>query len=126
MVFRYFTKLTKMKLPNLLVLLCVFTIISTINAQDSTLNLKERPTAIAMAITEEPAIDGEVLNDEVWQKIKSFGSLSQIQPNYGQPASEKTDIRIAYTSSTFYVSVVCHDSQPNKLVVSDARRDADL
>ena len=94
--------------------------------QNNTTNLKERPTATAVSIQSEPLLDGEVLNDEIWQQIKPFGSLNQIQPNYGQPASEKTDIRIAYTTTTFYVSVVCYDSDPSSLVVSDARRDADL
>ena len=86
----------------------------------------ERPMAHAVQISAEPSIDGEVLSDEVWQMIQPFGNLSQMQPNYGEAPSEKTEIRIAYTSSTFYVSVVCHDAEPNKLVVSDARRDADL
>lgn len=115
-----------MKLSELIVLSSTFFLPFLTTAQETTTNLKERPTATAISITDKPLLDGEVLNDDLWQKIKPFGSLSQIQPNFGQPASERTDIRIAYTASTFYVSVVCYDSQPNKLVVSDARRDADL
>lgn len=69
-------------------------------------------------------IDGNILKDEVWQKIKPFGGLLQSQPNYGQMASERTEIRIAYTEHTFYLAVVCYDSDPDGLVVSDARRDA--
>ncbi len=121
-----FTSPTKMKLSELIVLSSTFFLSFLTTAQDTTTNLKERPTATAISITEEPLLDGEVLNDAIWQQIKPFGSLSQMQPNYGQPANERTDIRIAYTASTFYVSVVCYDSQPDKLVVSDARRDADL
>jgi hypothetical protein len=52
--------------------------------------------------------------------------LKQIKPNYGASASENTEIRIAYTSKTLYVAVVCYDSAPNEIVVSDSRRDADL
>lgn len=95
-------------------------------SQSTTTNLKERPNAQAVSIIAEPNIDGDVLGDDVWKTIQPFGAFSQMQPNYGQAASEKTDIRIAYTSSTFYVSVVCFDAEPDKLVVSDARRDADL
>jgi hypothetical protein len=115
-----------MKLSELLVLSSAFFLPFLTTAQDTTTNLKERPTATAISITEEPLLDGDVLNDAIWQQIKPFGSLNQMQPNYGQPASEKTDIRIAYTASTFYLSVVCYDSQPDNLVVSDARRDANL
>ena len=98
----------------------------TICAQDATTNLKPRPTATAILIDEAPSLDGDVMNDPVWQQIVPFGDLNQMQPNFGQAASERTDIRIAYTSTTFYLSVVCHDSQPQNLVVSDARRDANL
>ncbi len=85
-----------------------------------------RPKALAIAIGEEPIIDGLVMEDPIWQSIEPFGNLTQTQPNFGSPASEKTEIRIAYTSETFFLSVVCYDSRPNNLVVSDARRDADL
>jgi len=85
-----------------------------------------RPAAIAAKVEEAPQIDGQVLDDPLWQKIIPFGNLTQTQPNFGVPASERTEIRIAYTSEVFYVSVVCYDKEPNNLVVSDARRDADL
>lgn len=116
----------RMKIPSLMILgsLLLAPIYSI--AQNTPSNLKERPSVSAVSITIEPSIDGDVLNDDIWKEIQPFGELSQMQPNFGQPASEKTDIRIAYTSSTFFVSVVCYDSQPDKLVVSDARRDADL
>jgi hypothetical protein len=82
--------------------------------------------AQAVPIAESPSIDGEVLNDPVWQNIPPFGDLMQTQPNFGQAASEKTEIRIAYTPTTIFLSVVCYDAEPGKLVVSDARRDASL
>jgi len=80
----------------------------------------------ANSITDAPVIDGDVINDPVWNSIVPFGNLIQTRPNRGNPSTEKTEIRIAYTTSTFYLSVVCYDSQPDKLVVSDARRDAPL
>lgn len=86
----------------------------------------ERPTAKAVSLESVPVVDGEVLNDEIWQAIEPFGDLTQAQPNFGQAASEKTEIRIAYTKETFFLSVVCYDARPNALVVSDARRDANL
>ena len=99
----------------------------TSNAQNiATVNTSERPTANAVAIETLPTLDGDVLNDPVWTAIEPFGDLIQAQPNFGRPATEKTEIRIAYTKETFYLSVVCYDSQPKSLVVSDARRDADL
>ena len=98
-----------------------------VSAQNTPIvNTSERPTANAVAIETLPNIDGEVLDDPVWKEIEPFGDLIQAQPNFGRKATEKTEIRIAYTKETFYLSVVCYDSQPKSLVVSDARRDADL
>jgi len=92
----------------------------------STSSLKPRPTAEAAALKENPILDGDVINDEIWKGVTPFGDLSQTQPNFGMPATEKTEIRVAYTQETFYVAVVCYDTRPEGLVVSDARRDADL
>jgi len=85
-----------------------------------------RPSTHANAIALEPVIDGEVLDDPIWQTVEPITGLIQMKPDQGQPASENTEIRIAYTPSVFYLSVVCYDSQPERLVVSDARRDASL
>lgn len=104
-----------------------FCIVQNIFAQTTTPDfIGERPSTPAHAIENGPIIDGEVLQDELWQTIPSFGNMIQNQPNSGQPATEKTEIRIAYTNTTFYLSAVCYDSQPDKLFVSDARRDASL
>ncbi len=89
-------------------------------------DVKNRPTAKATTLAAEMKIDGEVLNDEVWQEITPIEEMWQTKPNSGFPASEKTEIRIALTAATFYLSVVCYDKEPERLVVSDARRDATL
>ena len=75
---------------------------------------------------EDPIIDGEVLNETLWEQVYTIRDLKQIKPDYGAPASEKTAIKIAYTAKTLYVAVVCFDTSPEKIVVSDSRRDADL
>ncbi|MGB1113779.1 MAG: DUF5916 domain-containing protein [Flavobacteriaceae bacterium] len=77
-------------------------------------------------LAQEPIIDGDVLNEALWEQVYTIRDLKQIKPNYGTPASEKTAIKIAYTSKTLYVAVVCFDTSPEKIVVSDSRRDADL
>ncbi len=89
-------------------------------------NVKERPSAMAVVLATEPLIDGNVLQDEVWQKLTPIDQLIQTKPKAGFPASEKTEIRIGYTATTFYLSVICFDTEPSRLVVSDARRDATL
>ncbi|MEM7374347.1 MAG: hypothetical protein AAF587_37480 [Bacteroidota bacterium] len=89
-------------------------------------NLSQRPVTTAHQIEQSPHIDGEVLQDELWQEVPAFGDLKQSQPYAGQPASEQTDIRIAFTATTMFMGAVCYDAAPEKLVISDARRDASL
>lgn len=95
----------------------------TIKKTDSTFL---RPNYQATALTQDPEIDGDIINDPIWQSIPAITNLLQIRPNYGELVSEKTEVRIAFSNSTFYVAVVCYDKEPEKLVVSDSRRDADL
>ena len=73
-----------------------------------------------------PIIDGNILGEKLWDKVPIIENLRQIKPDYGLPASEKTSIRVAYTNKSFYVAVVCYDKAPDKIVISDSRRDADL
>ena len=40
--------------------------------------------------------------------------------------TEQTDRWVLIDQSYLYVAVVCHDSVPDRLVVSQSRRDADL
>jgi hypothetical protein len=85
-----------------------------------------RPVVQAKLSTTDPIIDGKIIGDSFWESIEPIGDLTQIKPNIGAPASEKTVIRIAYTDKMFYVAAICYDSNPKAIVVSDSRRDADL
>jgi hypothetical protein len=89
-------------------------------------DVSNRPEASASQLSITPVIDGDVLNDDVWHDVVPIDKLWQTKPNAGFPASEKTEIRVGYTATTFYLGVVCYDAEPQRLVVSDARRDATL
>jgi len=114
------------KIPCWLLVLFCFSASVSIGQNKGYTYQEDRPTVKATKLVTPPVVDGEVITDEVWTAVSAIGDLVQTQPNYGYPASEKTTIRIAYTDDTFYVSVVCYDKRPKDLVVSDARRDANL
>ena len=86
----------------------------------------DRPSFTAPMVPKDPIIDGNVLNDVVWQTLTPIDQLIQIKPQFGAPASEKTEIRVTYSKNMFYVGVICYDSDPASIVISDSRRDADL
>ena len=73
-----------------------------------------------------PILDGNVLNDEAWSSIPPIISFIQKSPDEGQIVTEQTAVRVMYSDYMFYVSVVCYDTDPNGIVISDTRRDAAL
>src|SRR5262245_10492751 len=71
-----------------------------------------KPAAIAIRVAEGPALDGDVLGDPVWTSVPPISGFWQEQPDEGQPASEQTEVRLAFTNNTLYIGVVCYDRDP--------------
>ena len=86
----------------------------------------DRPAATALPIGEAPQLDGRVLDDPVWQAVVPASGTTQTRPFAGEPGTERTEVRFAYTEDTLFVAVVCHDREPEGIVISDSRRDAAL
>ena len=72
-----------------------------------------------------PTIDGKV-DEEVWSAADAYSTFTQQEPSEGQPATERTDVWFLIDQTNLYVAVVCYDSEPDRLVVSQSRRDASL
>ncbi|MCK4932746.1 MAG: carbohydrate binding family 9 domain-containing protein, partial [Candidatus Aminicenantes bacterium] len=64
--------------------------------------------------------------DPAWRSAHVITNLTQREPSEGEPSTESTEIRILYDDEYFYIGVVCYDSQPDKIVASEMRRDAPL
>jgi hypothetical protein len=105
---------------------CLVTVAPPSLAQAPAASPDSRPTIRAARVTDGPVLDGNVLGDPVWQAIVPVSEFLQEQPNEGQPASERTEVRVAFTNATLYVGVVLYDRNPESIIVSDARRDAPL
>ena len=73
-----------------------------------------------------PIIDGDVLNDPAWESIPAITTFTQKTPDEGEPISERTVVKIMYSEKYFFLSVIAFDNDPNKIVISDTRRDASL
>ncbi len=84
------------------------------------------PVLQAARLAEVPAVDGDVLNDPAWQGVTPATGFLQTTPDEGQPATERTEVRIGFDDQTLYVGVVCYDRSPGGIIVSDSRRDASL
>src|SRR2546422_360882 len=83
------------------------------------------PTIPAVRIADgilPPVIDGRV-TDEVWSQVEPFSTFTQQDPMEGAPATERTEVRVLFNRSHLYIGVICFDSEPGKIIVSQARRD---
>jgi hypothetical protein len=73
-----------------------------------------------------PLLDGQVAGDIAWRAIQPLTDFTQVQPTEGARATEKTEIYIGFTDETLYVGVINFDTQPERIIVSNSRRDSDL
>ena len=73
-----------------------------------------RPTLRALRVTSPPVIDGR-LTDEAWGRAVAADHFRQHDPNEGQPATERTEIRVLYDDLALYVGVRLYDSDPSAI-----------
>lgn len=85
-----------------------------------------RPSLAAQPLTVAPQLDGRVDGDPAWDGAAIATDFIQSRPFLGAPASERTEVMVGYTSDTLYIGARLFDSQPEKMMVGDARRDSDI
>ena len=84
----------------------------------------QEDTFFAKAVRAEqaPRLDG-TLDDPLWQLAKPITNFRQKEPREGEPATEKTEVRILYTRHAVYFGIRCYDSEPSKIIATELRRD---
>jgi hypothetical protein len=79
--------------------------------------------AEAARVDHPPSLNG-TLDDPLWQSGKPITDFRQREPNEGDPATEKTEVRTLYTRSAVYFGIHCYDSEPPRIAATELRRDA--
>ncbi len=69
-----------------------------------------------------PAVDGR-LDDAVWQDATRITEFIQMQPLDGSPATEATDVYVAYDSSNIYLAFYAHYQDPGIMRANRTDRD---
>jgi hypothetical protein len=69
------------------------------------------PIAQALRIEEPIRVDG-VLDESVWERATPVTQFTQIRPDEGRAASERTEIRILFDDAAIYIGARMYDSQP--------------
>ena len=80
-------------------------------------------TVRAVRIPEALKLDGR-LDESYYRDIPSIGGFIQQEPVEGAPSSEKTEIWIFFDDSNIYVSARCWDSDPEREIANEMRRDS--
>jgi hypothetical protein len=69
-----------------------------------------------------PEIDGK-LDDAAWVLADPITEFTQRDPDEGQPATERTEVRVLYDDGALFVGIRAYDSEPDKIVGQLTRRD---
>ena len=85
------------------------------------------PTGRAVRIepTEAPTIDGK-LDDAAWAKAQVIDEFYQLDPDTGQPGSERTELRLLYDRENLYVGIYNFDREPSLISATNRSRDGNL
>ncbi len=92
-------------------------------SQDSQTRLVRDLTA--HRLDQPPQFDG-LVNEPFWRKLEDATDFIQQNPEEGELSAEKTEVRIGFDDRNLYIGIICFDSQPENMVVTQNRRDADL
>jgi hypothetical protein len=99
----------------------------SINADDDPITVMTRDgnggtTVRAVRIEAPLRIDG-ALDEDLYRRVAPMTGFIQIEPDDGSVASERTDLWLAFDNDNVYVSFRVWDSQMDRLVATEMRRD---
>ncbi len=76
----------------------------------------------AVRVSKSPNVDG-ILDDEAWKRAEPISNFTQRELREGEPATERTEVRIIYDDRSLYIAVSCYDSEPEGIVANEMQRD---
>jgi hypothetical protein len=82
-----------------------------------------RATVRAVRVTTPMRVDG-MLDEAVYTTVLPASGFIQMEPQAGQPATEKTEVWVFYDKDNVYVSFRAWESDPGKRIVNEMRRDS--
>jgi hypothetical protein len=97
----------------LIILSCVVSFILT---------AQEQKHLEALSIQSDIKIDGE-LNESIWSEAKVASGFTQTTPVFGNPATQKTEVKVLYDNNALYVSAVMHEPSIDSITKTLSNRD---
>jgi uncharacterized protein DUF5916 len=81
--------------------------------------------AVRLGDGERIDVDGR-LDEAIWQRAVPATDFNQLEPENGAPATERTEVRIAFDRDRLYLGVHCFDSDPARVLGNQMVRDGPL
>ncbi len=78
-----------------------------------------------MRVEQAPKIDG-LVDEEFWKLAAPASDFTQRNPDEGRPATQRTEVRFVFDDDNLYIGIICFDSEPDRIVMTQNRRDGDL
>jgi len=101
------------------ILLCVFLLSSFLSGQ-------WKSKEVLGIRTDSPIkVDG-LLDEPIWESASEATNFIQLQPEKGNPASERTVVKVVFDDRYIYFGFWCYDTEPEKIAARMTKRDADL
>jgi len=82
-----------------------------------------RATVRAVRLAAPMRVDGR-LDEGVYDTVRPAGGFIQMEPRFGEPATERTDVWVFFDEDNVYVSFRAWESQPDRAVANEMRRDS--
>ena len=74
-------------------------------------------------VEQAPVVDGR-LDEEAWLSAEIIDDFVQQEPAEGEPATERTVVRLMYDERALYIGVEAYDSVPEAVIATEMRRDS--
>ncbi len=80
------------------------------------------PSVQALQIDGTIRLDG-ILDEELWRRAEAATGFTQREPRPGEPATERTFVRILFDQETLYIGIDARDAKPERIIAKEMGRD---
>ena len=103
--------------------LVVLTMSQATGAQTLPVTSPDGRRTLAAVRADAPIVVDGLLDEPIWRTAVPATGFLQSEPIEGQPATEATEVRVAFDDDYLYIGALNRDGDPSALVINDIRKD---
>jgi len=86
---------------------------------------KSIPDSLVASRVSEPLRFNGKPDEAVWQSAQRISNFTQREQDFGKPATEKTEVAIAYDEQSIWIAIWCYQKDMSRVVAKSMQRDFD-